>query len=164
MSRFVPVPTTFEWHWSAVSIRAARALMLVMAVVILAGCDNGDATPTVPQGNLVSAAPAAAAAPIPANVLRVTDVTGKPIAGAVVTAGGVAAVGEAAAAQATTGDDGRASLAEFPTGQVTLSVSAAGFETRTFTTRLPVGVSGLSLKAVGAWAIGRAIVLGTRMV
>ena len=115
----------------------------------------------MPQGNLGGAAPAA---PTPANVLRVTDVTGDPIAGAVVTAVGAAVVGEAAAAQVTTGDDGRASLADFPTGQVTLSVSAAGFETSRFTTRLPVGVSGLSLRAVGAWAIGRAIVLGTRIV
>ena len=111
--------------------------LLVTVLGSLAGCSGGSD----------SAAPAAAATSgtVPASQrpaqLRVTDITGRPIAGAVITVTAREAIGVT-----TTGDDGVAPMSDMPTGQVTLSVSAAGFDPVTdYRTRLPGGVTGLSL-------------------
>lgn len=124
----------------------AIALMLAIA---LAGCDSGsgDAPRTAPRPSS------------PDVDLRVTDVTGAPIASAVVTI-----TDGSALFQATTDAGGIASLAGAPSGDVTMSVTAPGFEPVTRATRLPRGVYSLSLDAVGEWAVGRPIALGARMV
>ncbi len=119
------------------------AALLVMA---LAGCDHGSSlsggasTPPVDLG------------------MRVTDVTHTPISGAVVTIASGNALFES-----ITNAEGRASLAGAPSGDVTVSVEAAGFETLTFATRFPEGARSVSLHAEGEWAIARPISLGARM-
>jgi hypothetical protein len=87
-----------------------------------------------------------------------------PIAGATVT---VTAAG--AQRQATTGANGAAEFLDLQTRNVTLTVSAAGFESLTGATSTLQGGSQpeyweVRLDAIGAWATGRAIVLGTRVV
>jgi hypothetical protein len=93
----------------------------------------------------------------------VVDVTGLPIGGATVTvtAGNVQR-------QTTTSADGSAEVLDLPSGEVTVAVTAAGFESTTGSSKLqggPVPSSwSVTLHAARAWAVGRAVVLGTRMI
>jgi hypothetical protein len=92
---------------------------------------------------------------------RVRNAVGDPLPGAVVTftARGVRF-------DATTDAAGTAVFANVPTGDTAVTISAAGYESATFT--VPIGIGSrsllLRLQPVGAWAAGRAIVLGTSMV
>lgn len=88
--------------------------------------------------------------------------TSKAIDGAIVTvtAGGVQR-------QMTTGASGSAEFADLPSGPATVSVSAAGFDSVTYPFTPPLGIRTVRnhfLTATRAWCVGRAIVLGTRMV
>lgn len=89
------------------------------------------------------------------------DVNRLPIANAEITV----AVGNVQR-KATTSANGSASFANLPPGEATFSTSAPGFETQTFTYWLSFAHESLelALSANGAWAIGRAIVLGSRMI
>jgi hypothetical protein len=94
--------------------------------------------------------------------VRVRNATPEPVAGAVVTvhAGTVRR-------EATTNTNGTALFRDLTTGDLSVSVSADGFESRGFPlVQLEPGMHtvDISLTAHGAWAVGRAIVLGTRMV
>lgn len=95
--------------------------------------------------------------------IRTTDVNGLPIGGAVVSV----AAGKVQR-QATTGADGSATFLDLPTGEATMSVTAVGFESETGSIELQGGSRptnwGVTLRATGAWAVGRAIVLGTRII
>jgi hypothetical protein len=93
--------------------------------------------------------------------LVVHDAVGAPLQGALVTL--TADVGQY---EATTGPNGEAAFADVPTGPVNVSISAPGYETQTYTWTFGSGSrrGGLRLQPVGAWAIGRAVVLGTRMI
>jgi hypothetical protein len=123
-----------------------------VALLVALGMAACDSRPSVPSG--ISDAP-----PATVFALRVTDVTGTPIPGALVTI-----TNGSALFQAQADDRGVAALAGAPSGDVTMSVAATQFESITFATRLPGGVQGLSLRAVGEWAVGRAISLGARMI
>jgi hypothetical protein len=89
---------------------------------------------------------------------EVRDVGGKEIAGAV-----VAITIGSTTLQAVTGTDGVAQFASIAQGESTVVITAAGFEERRFTISSPVGRNSISLNAVGEWAVGRAMVLGSRV-
>lgn len=130
------------------------ALLLAAAI---GGCDSvshNDNPPSLPTGAPSSPLPAS----VPEFALQASDVTGAPIAGALVTITDGNALFEA-----TTDATGRASLAGAPSGALTMSVTAPGFEP--WATAGPVrrDVHRLTLNAVGAWAVGRAIALGAHM-
>ena len=95
--------------------------------------------------------------------IRTTDVNGLPIGGAVVSV----AAGKAQR-QATTGADGSAKFLDLPPGEARMSVTAVGFESEAGSIQLQGGSRptnwGVTLRATGAWAVGRAVVLGTRMI
>jgi hypothetical protein len=95
--------------------------------------------------------------------IRATDVNGLPIGGAVVSV----AAGKVRR-QTTTGTDGSARFLDLPTGEATMSVTAVGFESETGSIKLQGGSEpvnwGVILRATGAWAVGSAVVLGTRMI
>jgi hypothetical protein len=152
--------THFVQH---VGPRTTRLALLACGLLLLVGCGGGGASGTNPN-----AAPAANAPPgsnVPANErLMVHDVNGAPIEGAVV----VISDG-ATTIQATTGADGYVAFGKIPEslgGWVTMTISASGFETDQFETKvLPtLGVTSYTMRAIGAWSIGRAMVLGTDMV
>lgn len=134
--------------------REAIVLLLTAVAVGAGGCGGGNSRSGGIDGN---GGPASAAG----AVVQVVDVNGKPIVGSVVsiTAGGVKR-------ETTTGADGSARFFDLPTGDATLAVTAAGFESQTWDLALRRGSvsSGVTLNAAGAWAIGRAVVLGTRMI
>ena len=127
------------------------AVLPVLLALGIAGCDRsgGDAAPVLVTLEF-----------------QVSDVTGAPISDAnvVVTSAGVQR-------QVTTNADGIAVFPNLPTGPTLISISAAGFEPKSFDT----GIEAIEdankplrwnehLNAVGAWAVGRAVVLGTQMV
>jgi hypothetical protein len=133
------------------SNRTCLALLVVALGVGLSGCSGGG-------GGGGSSDSSAADLEV-----RTTDVNGVPIGGAVVSvmAGNVRR-------QATTSADGSASFRGLPNREATVSVTAAGFEPESGSIRLQAGPEppywGVVLRATGAWAVGRAVVLGTRMV
>lgn len=126
-------------------IGAIELLLLVTAIAVVAGCGgggSGGSGPITSTGTLS---------------VRVQDVTGQPISGAdvrVSTPGGEI--------RATTGADGVARVAGLPSGEVTVSVSAAGFVSGSFTTA-DRDLHSISLQAIDEWSVGSAIVLGTHM-
>ena len=95
--------------------------------------------------------------------ISVADVAGLPVGDAfvTVTAGRVQR-------QTTTAPDGSAKVLDLPTGEATLAVTAAGFESATGSSTLQRGSQptnwSVVLRATKAWAVGRAVVLGTRMI
>lgn len=131
--------------------RAAVVLLLTAIALAAGGCGGGN-------GGTASGGGSASAAVVE---IQVVDVNGTPIVGSVVTvtAGGVQR-------QTTTSADGSARLRDLPTGDAAVAVTAAGFESTTWNSALGGGsVSwGVTLNATGAWAVGRAVVLGTRMI
>jgi hypothetical protein len=68
-------------------------------------------------------------------------------------------------AQAITRDDGVAALADLPTGRAMVSVGADGFESESTSFDVARGPMdwNVRLRAIGAWAAGRAIVMGTQL-
>jgi hypothetical protein len=93
----------------------------------------------------------------------VADVTGRPIVGAA-----VSVVAGRVQRQATTNADGSTPLLDLPKGEATLQVTAAGFESIAASADLRGGAGptnwSVTLRANGAWAVGRAVVLGTRLI
>jgi hypothetical protein len=130
------------------SNRTCLALLVAALGVGLSGCSGGGG----------SSGSSAAALEV-----RTTDVNGQPIGGALVSV----AAGKVQR-QTTTGADGSARLRDLPNGEATVSVTAVGFESETGSIKLQGGSEppswGVVLRATGAWAIGRAVVLGTRMI
>jgi hypothetical protein len=143
----LPAPSLF----AGLLRRIAGASLLGAAMGALAGCGGGGSG-TGPASTAV-ASPATTTA-----LLRVGDVNGTPIEGAVVTVDG-----GGTPIRARTGAEGVATLVGVPTGDVSITIVAPAFETLRFTSRLPGGVTAVTMDATGAWAIGRAIVLGSRM-
>lgn len=134
------------------------AVSLFTAAIALAGCETNNSSPApAPAAGapIVSGVPGGIGSGSTTNSLTVRDVNGAPIAGAVVTV-----TGSGTDFQATTDANGVAALSGAPDGEVTMSVSAPAFEPVTFRTRLPRGVTSLSLRAEGEWALGRPIALG----
>ena len=91
----------------------------------------------------------------------VRDVTGAPIADAVVTVTAGADQWET-----VTDAEGEGAIADVPRQAYTLEVTAAGFETQAITRTPASSVErwGFTLEAEGAWAIGRTFVLDTRVI
>lgn len=129
--------------------RAACALLLTAIALAAGGCGGGSGGSGGSGPNSVNLG------------LRVVDVNGRPIAGSVinVTAGKVQR-------EATTGSNGTARFLDLPTGDATVAVTAAGFESMTLEGTLQYGSEpwNVTLTAIGAWAVGRAVVLGTRVI
>jgi hypothetical protein len=131
-----------------------RVLMLGLFMSVslaLPGCGGGSATN--PAASVVSTSRLD-------MELLVVDVTGAPIQGAVATF-----VSQGGEHTITTDAAGTASFRNQWPGEGTLSVAAAGFDSFG-----PVSLQGgtvswqVTLYAIGAWAIGQPIVLGTRMI
>lgn len=126
-------------------------LLLAVAAVGASGCGGGGGGSANSGPNSVSLG------------IRVADVRGLPVGGALVSvvAGGVQR-------QATTSADGSTELLDLPKGEATLKVTAAGFESMAASTTFQGGPGptywNVTLRATGAWAVGRAVVLGTRMI
>jgi len=141
--------------------RQSRLSILFVAAQLamsLAACDGtAGSAPTPP---IVSEPPPPPAGDVSLTV-RLFDVTGAPITGADVTV----TVGTEQR-QATSDVDGHASFLLLPPGELTLAVVATDFEpvTQTYTFNGGAQTSNVWMRATRAWAIGRAFVLGTRMV
>ncbi len=152
------------------SMRAALLAVALAAGASVSGCGGGGGSGTPPPAG--SAGPTAAI-PAPTTMtlkVRVGDVNGRAIAGASVT---VTAAGTTR--QATIGADGSAVFPDLPVGPVDFSASAAGFDspTRSSTFRPTYALlqrdgsnqeARLTLISSREWSVGRAILLGTRMV
>jgi hypothetical protein len=143
-------------------LQIIRLGLVAWGLLALLGCGGGGGAGGI-GGGISEPAGANAAPDSLDGRIRVYDVTGAPIEGAVVTitASGVTF-------QATTSATGSARFEDVPTGLADISVSAAGFDSKAF--ELETGpepepwLVEVTLDATGAWAIGRAIVLGTDMV
>jgi len=127
--------------------------VLLFAVI---GCGGGSGS-----GN--SNVPAPADSGPAALVIHVSDVTGIPISGAEITVSG-----KAVTRQTVTGMDGTAEVYDLPPGEeLSISVAAEGFDPASGTEQT-VGDrlthTYWQLQADHAWAVGRTIVLGTRVV
>ena len=132
-----------------------RLLLVGLVATWLAGCGGGgSASGNAPTGGAPGVGPAAVDS---RTTVQVNDVTGKPISGATVTV-----VGGGKQIQATANEAGIARL-EMPAGDLSVTVAAPSFETTQFMTRPSGSIMGISLKASGEWAIGRAFVLDARM-
>jgi hypothetical protein len=149
--------------WSFYLLPARRALkMLALSVITgslaLSGCGGGGSSGGGAP-NPVSTSGAVSTSRVDLEI-RVVDVTGTPIPGAVatITSGG-------SATTLTTNAEGAARFRPLPADEARLSVTAAGFDP--LDVSVPAGTSQslhVTLYAIGAWAIGQPIVLGTRMV
>lgn len=131
----------------------ATALSLCILGVVSCG---GSSDPAGSDGQSGSPPPTSATLDV-----QVANVLSEPIAGAAVT---VDANGSSQ--QETTNASGAASFKNIPIGPMTLSISADGFESLSLSGDLGVGTHSwdLRLEAVGAWAVGRALILGTEAV
>jgi hypothetical protein len=136
---------TAEWR-----SRCSAAVILV-ACVAVTGCGGGAPLPT--SGNQVQYRTTL--------IVTAVDVTGAPIAGATVTV-----TDEEASYASTTGANGTASFANLAAGEATVSISAADFETLEFALSLQRSANSLKayVRAVGEWAIGTSLVLGTSVI
>jgi hypothetical protein len=130
----------------------AATLAVALCALGFAGCEGsgGSSDSNLPGGGSL---PASATLQV-----TVVNVLSEPIEGAAVTVDT-----DGAQQQATTSASGIVSFADLPTGPMTLSISADGFEAESVSGDLARGMQhwDFSLMATGAWAIGRAIVLGT---
>lgn len=131
----------------------ATALSLYLLGVVSCGGSSGQ-----PGGGPLPGSPPPTSATL--DVL-VANVLSEPIAGATVTvdAGG-------SSRQETSDARGAASFTNLPPGPITLRINADGFESQSWPTDLASGTHSweLRLDAVGAWAVGRALILGTDVV
>jgi hypothetical protein len=131
--------------------RTFLLLLLAVAAVGASGCGGGGVGGGDSASDSVSLG------------IRVVDVTGQPIGGAA-----VSVVAGRVQRLATTSPDGSTKLLDLPKGEATLKVTAAGFESEAASTSFKGGPGptylSVTLRANGAWAIGRAVVLGTRMI
>lgn len=93
--------------------------------------------------------------------VRVANVLAEPVAGATVTID----TGDSSHEE-TTDASGAASFSDLSTGPMNLSVSADGFESQSMWADLWPGTHSFDvrLEAVGAWSVGRALVLGTETI
>jgi hypothetical protein len=129
--------------------RVFLALLAAALAIGTGGCSGGSGSSSAPDAVSLE--------------VRVVDVTGMPIGGAAVavTAGTVQR-------QATTSANGAAEFLGLPTGEASVAVAAAGFESGTGSGSFQGGskpvVWTVTLPATRAWAVGRAVVLGTRMI
>jgi hypothetical protein len=134
-----------------------RLAPLACGLLLLLGCGGGGGSgPSIPP---VSGNPSAS---VSAKDLLVTDINGVPIAGAVVTV-----TIDGATYEETTGADGVAHFTGLRPGEWSVDVSAGGFESMAWGSDLDTSSARRAtvvLHAAGAWAVGRAIVLGTDMV
>jgi hypothetical protein len=134
----------------------ARWLCLATLLAVLTACDD----PTSRNGDSRSGA---TSQPVEtqAYTVRLANVEGEPIAGATVTLAATSGRYEA-----TTGADGVATFTARSMGVTNVSVGAAGYEPVSYEIDLSSSSRdhGITLNALEAWATGRAIVLGTRMV
>ena len=139
--------------------RLFSATVVAVCMLVTAGCGGGGGSTGTnsPGGPPTGSPPPTTTASLQ---VRVRDVEGEPIEGATV-AVGIGGLNT----QVTTHDDGVAALADLPTGRAMLSVSATGFEPETTAFDLMRGQMdwNINLRATGAWAVGRAIVIGTEV-
>ena len=153
-------------NWDRRHVRQISVAIAAFFVVVVAGCGGSGNERTAPPV-VVNTPGSGTTAPTSVDLdVHVIDVVGEPIEGATVavTSGGLLH-------QVTTGADGIAVFPDLPIGDVSLAVSAAGFESVAWDgAKLDVSFPtsrvtwSISLDATGAWAVGRAIVLGTRVV
>jgi hypothetical protein len=137
------------------TFRTIRLLTLSMGISWAAGgCGGGG-------GDGGSRVPGLANASTTNLQVQVTDVEESPLSKAVINvmAGG-------SESEQTTDADGVARFPDLPSGDMTVSVSAAGFEPQRVATTFASGqqFAGFTLDAEGAWGIGRAIVFGASVV
>lgn len=133
-------------------MKLKAGLLIAALLVLIAGCGEGGG-----GGEGGRKLP-----PVSATLeVRVVNVLSKPIADALVTVDS-----DGLQHQATTPASGIVSFAGLRTGPTTMSISADGFESQSLPGDLVNGIQDwwITLESIGAWAIGRAIVLGTRTV
>jgi hypothetical protein len=136
-----------------------RLMLSWVVAVVGVGCGGGSGSS---GSNSQGGPPPSAPPPPPTASLQVyvLNVLNEPIEGATVAVdvGGLHA-------QAITRADGSADFTDLPTGPANLSVSADGFESEAGASDLAIGQLrwNVMLRAIGAWAAGRAIVMGTEV-
>ena len=135
----------------ATKAQQVAAAWAVLCILGLVGCSG---TNTVGESGPPQAPPQASKT----VTVTVVDVLHQPVVGATVTM----TAGSFQQSRVTSGD-GSATFADVPNEPYTLNVVADGFEPLSLD-RLTSSSVGLSLTRTGAWAIGPAIILGTRMV
>lgn len=141
-----------------VGLRLFAAIVIALCALATAGCGGGGGSS---DSNLPGGPPPSGPPPTTASLqVHVQDVLGEPIKAAAVAVdmGGMHA-------QAITRGDGAADFADLPTGEAKVSASADGFDSESTLLNLTRGQTrwNVALPVTGAWAAGRAIVIGTEV-